>query len=69
MKDKEANALRKFRQAQGLTLKRLSELSGVPMRAIQKYEGGVYEISNMTLRYALMLCDALEIDPHTLLDD
>lgn len=69
MKDKEANALRKFRQAQGLTQKQLSDLSGVPVRAIQKYEGGEYKISGMTLRYALMLCDALEIDPHTLLDD
>lgn len=41
----------------------------MPVRAIQKYEGGEYKISGMTLRYALMLCDALEIDPHTLLDD
>lgn len=67
--EKKENTLRKFRHAQGLTLKQLSELSGVPMRAIQKYEGGEYEIGNMTLRYALRLCDTLEIDLHLLIDN
>ena len=67
--EKKENTLRKFRHAQGLTLKQLSELSGVPVRAIQKYEGGEYKISGMTLRYALRLCDALEIDPHLLIEN
>lgn len=53
--------LKQLRKNKGLTQKALADLSGVPLRTIQKYEGGEYHIENITLKMALKLSKALGV--------
>lgn len=50
----------------GLTQKRLSDLSGVNIRQIQRVENGESEAGNLTAKNLLAIADALGIDPHGL---
>ena len=56
-----------YRKAKGLTQAGLAEATGIPLRTIQKYEGGEYAVKNMTLAFAVKIADALGIDPRELL--
>ena len=61
--------LSEYRKAKGMTQAGLAKASGVPLRAIQKYEGGECEPENMTLGRAVRLADALGIEPRDLRDE
>ena len=55
------------RLSQGLTIKQLSEDSGVYIRQIQKVELGEAQAGNMTAKNLLAIADALGVDPHDLI--
>ena len=55
------------RRAGGLSLKELSEASGVNIRQIQRVELGESDASNLTAKNLLALADALEVDPKSLI--
>ena len=57
------------RSVMGMTQKELSEKSGINIRQIQKYESGEYDIRNMTLKNAVALADALQIDVRKFLEE
>lgn len=59
--------LKELRIERGLTQQALSDLSGVPLRTIQKYENGECNIENITLKMALKLSKALEISVEDLI--
>lgn len=61
-------ALRRLRKAAGLTLKQLSDLSGVNIRQIQRVEGGESDAGNITLKNATALSAVLGVEPAELLD-
>ncbi len=56
-----------YRRAAGLSIKELSEASGVNIRQIQRVELGESEASNLTAKNLLALADALEVDPKSLI--
>lgn len=56
-----------LRKAKGLTQAGLAKEAGIPLRAIQKYEGGECALKNITLEKAVRLADALDIEPRDLL--
>jgi len=56
------NKLAVLRIDSGYTQRELSEKSGVNIRQIQKYESGVCEMENMTLRNALAISEVLGCD-------
>ena len=51
----------------GMSLKELSEKSGVSYVTIAKVEGGTAQAGNLTARNLLALSDALGVDPHDLI--
>lgn len=59
--------LERARLAAGLTLKQLSEASGVNVRQIQRVELGESEEGNLTARNLLALADALGVDARELI--
>lgn len=61
------NGLLYQRTASGMTQKELSEKTGINIRQIQKYESLSSDASNMTLKNAIALSDALECDVRCLL--
>lgn len=60
--------LRELRQAKGLTLKQLAEISGVHYMKIHQIENGKIKPENMTLRNAIKLAEALGCTPDELLN-
>lgn len=60
--------LKQLRKNKGLTQKTLADLSGVPLRTVQKYESGEYHIENITLKMALKLSKALNVNVEDLLE-
>jgi len=61
--------LARLREQAGLTLHQLAAKSGVNFMKIHQIEKGKIKITNVTLRIAQKLADALECDPKDLLDD
>lgn len=59
----------KIRKEKGLSQSQLAERSGVHPKAISKLERGERPLSNLRLSTALALADALQVDPHQLIDD
>lgn len=60
-------SLKSKRLERGLTLTELAKLSGVHIVKIAQIESGKIDPANMTLRNAVKLADALQIDPRELL--
>lgn len=58
-----------LRKEKKLTQAQLAEKSGVHLKAIAKLERGERPLANARLSTALALADALQVDPHQLLDD
>ena len=56
-----------YRRGAGLSIKELSEASGVNIRQIQRVELGESEAGNLTAKNLLALADVLGIDPHELI--
>lgn len=61
--------LARLRKERKLTQNQLAEKSGVHKVAIARLECGERPIINLRLRTALALADALQVDPHQLLDE
>ena len=59
--------IKELRKAKGLTQAALAERAGLPLRTVQKYEGGEYKAENMTLGNALKLAAALGCEPRDLI--
>jgi transcriptional regulator with XRE-family HTH domain len=59
----------KLRKERGMTQAQLAEKSGVHAQALSKLERGDRPTSNIRLSTALALADALQVDPHLLLDE
>ena len=59
--------LAQLRAAAGMGQRELSEASGVAIRQIQHFESGERDISNITLKNALALADALGVHPRELI--
>lgn len=60
--------LRKALESAGLSQSQLSRMTGINLRQIQKMCAGEYKMENITGRNLLLISDALNIDPHTLVD-
>lgn len=60
-------ALKAIRQDPGLTLKELSEKSGIHIVQLAKYERGVSKLENMSLKNAVTLARALDCRPEDFL--
>ena len=61
-------ALEWYRRLSGMTIKYLSETSGVSVRQIQSVERGERSIANMTVRNVLSLADAMGVEVSDLID-
>lgn len=64
-KDCHGNSINKLlyqRSLAGLTQRELSEVSGVNIRQIQRYENDTSDLGNMTLRNAIALSNALNCE-------
>lgn len=61
--------LQERRAASGLTRQQLSELSGVNVRLIERYEQGERDINGAKLKTLLKLCKALECNLENIIDD
>lgn len=59
--------LKELRKKRGLTFQALSDLSGIPLKTLQRYEAGTCKLENMTLINAVKLADALGVHPRELL--
>lgn len=53
----------------GLTQKELSEMSGINIRQIQKYESGEYDAGNMTLKNAIAIAVVLRCEVSDFIPD
>lgn len=51
-----------LRMQAGITQPQLAEKSGINIRQLQKYEHGELDLTNMTVKNAATLADALEIE-------
>ena len=56
-------------KSRGLTIKSLSQLSGVSTRTIELYTSGRRDIGNARARIVISLADALQVHPRELLDE
>ena len=63
----EIKKIKEIRKSKGLTHKALAEKAGINSRLLQKYESGQCDAGNMTLKLALAIADALEVDVKDLL--
>lgn len=61
--------LARLRKERKLTQNQLAEKAGVYPLIISKLERGERSVSNLRLSSALALADALQVDPHQLLDE
>lgn len=57
-----------LRTMRGITQATLADRSGVNIRQIRRVESGSSNAGNLTAKNLLALADALEADPHTLID-
>lgn len=53
--------LRELRSKRGLTQRELALRSGISQSNIAKFEAGISDVDNMTLRTAVKLCDVLKV--------
>lgn len=61
--------LQEQRAAAGLTRQKLSELSGVNVRLIERYEQGERDINGAKLKTLLKLCASLGCELKDIVDD
>ena len=61
--------LKEARNAAGYTQQQLADLSGVAKKRIEKIEGGIIKIENVSARNFIALCDACDVAPHDLLPE
>lgn len=61
--------IKELRKAKGLTQRALADKVGIPLRTVQKYEGGECAIENMTLGMAARLATALECTIEDLMEE
>lgn len=63
------SVLARLRIERHMTQAQLAEKSGIHAKAIARLEGGSRSLANVRLSTALALADALQVDPHLLLDE
>lgn len=63
------NKLQEKRTASGLTRQQLSELSGVNVRMIERYEQGERDLNGAKLKTLLKLCVSLGCKLEDIIDD
>lgn len=61
--------LKELLKLSGISQSELSRLTGINIRQIQKICSGDYKIENITAKNYILICDALKIDPHILLEN
>ena len=61
--------LQEQRTASGITRQQLSELSGVNVRMIERYEQGERDINGAKIKTLLRLCKALGCNLEDIIDD
>ena len=61
--------LKAVRKEKGFTQQQLADLSGIHIRTLQKYEKGLSELSNMTVKNAVALAKVLEIPIESFLEE
>lgn len=61
--------LKTIRESQGITRQQLSELSGVNVRMIERYEQGERDINGAKLKTLLKLCKTLGCELKDIVDD
>jgi gamma-glutamylcyclotransferase (GGCT)/AIG2-like uncharacterized protein YtfP/DNA-binding XRE family transcriptional regulator len=66
---KSANPLRCYRNSCGLTQQKLSEITGLSIKRIQKYESGDRLLSKAQAEAVLSLADALGVEPRQLVSE
>lgn len=62
-------ALARLRKERGLSQSQLATKAGIHVQALARIERGDRPIANVRLSTALALADALQVDPHLLLDE
>ena len=65
----ENNIIFKLRSKRGLTQKQLAEKAGIHLMLISKMERGIKSPAKLQLSTALALADALQVDPHQLIEE
>lgn len=61
--------LKAVRKEKGFTQQQFADLSGIHIRTLQKYEKGLSELSNMTVKNAVALARVLEIPIESFLEE
>lgn len=61
--------LNELMKEKGLTIKALSQLSGVSSRTIELYTSGRRDIGNARARIVVSLADALQVHPRELFEE
>lgn len=61
--------LKAVRKEKGFTQQQLADLSGIHIRTLQKYEKGLSELSNMTVKNAVALAKVLGIPIESFLEE
>ena len=61
--------LKTIRESRGITRQQLSELSGVNVRMIERYEQGERDINGAKIKTLLRLCKALGCNLEDIIDD
>jgi DNA-binding XRE family transcriptional regulator len=67
-KNNPINRLAYLRSVAGLTQQKLAKKAGIHIGQVQKIEYGQRKIANVSFRIGMALADALNIDPHELLE-
>lgn len=62
-------ALSRLRKERKMTQRQLAEKAGIHLQQLAKLERGERPIANARLTTALALADALQVDPHQLIDE
>ena len=60
--------LKQVIKSAGISQSKLSHMTGINLRQIQKMCAGEYKLENITGRNLLLIADALKVDPHDLVD-
>ena len=60
----EHRRIKERREWLGLTQQGVADRAGIPLRQYQRFESGERALSSASLKIALAVCDALELDPH-----
>lgn len=64
-----ATLVRARRFSMGLTLEQVAQATGLSRQTLYLVESGRTSKGGMTLSTAVLLCDALVIDPHQLINE